>query len=121
LVPKTNSTVCRLQIRLPSGQPIKAEFGANEPLSSVTLYIKSIQLMTKIYEKFSILFHFSKNLPTHDEFSSFCVICPQLGNHIAHKDFDIAIWVVVQYCLQSSIEIFFLHLFCVVCSCVLLS
>ncbi|CAH8841265.1 unnamed protein product [Trichobilharzia szidati] len=58
-VPKTNSTVCRLQIRLPSGQPIKAEFGANEPLSSVTLYIsqnwpdstacidpESIQLMT---------------------------------------------------------------------------
>ncbi|CAH8523291.1 unnamed protein product [Heterobilharzia americana] len=38
-VPKSNSTVCRLQIRLPSGQSIKTEFSANELLSSVRLYI----------------------------------------------------------------------------------
>ncbi|KAH8862028.1 UBX domain-containing protein 1 [Schistosoma japonicum] len=37
--PKINPTICRLQIRLPSGQPIKGEFGVNEPLSAVTLYV----------------------------------------------------------------------------------
>ncbi|VDP31697.1 unnamed protein product [Schistosoma margrebowiei] len=58
-VPKTNPTICRLHIRLPSGQSIKGEFGVNEPLSAVTLYVsqnwpnsstfidpQSIQLMT---------------------------------------------------------------------------
>ncbi|VDP80936.1 unnamed protein product [Echinostoma caproni] len=33
------STSCRLQIRLPMGNPLKAEFGATEPLSAVALYI----------------------------------------------------------------------------------
>ncbi|KAF7259460.1 hypothetical protein EG68_03352 [Paragonimus skrjabini miyazakii] len=37
--PKSDSTVCRLQIRLPSGPPLKAEFGPSEPLSAVILYI----------------------------------------------------------------------------------
>ncbi|KAA3675511.1 uncharacterized protein DEA37_0001597, partial [Paragonimus westermani] len=36
---KSDSTVCRLQIRLPSGPPMKAEFGPSEPLSAVILYI----------------------------------------------------------------------------------
>ncbi|CAH8509139.1 unnamed protein product [Schistosoma intercalatum] len=58
-VPKTNPTICRLHIRLPSGQSIKGEFGVNEPLSAVMLYVsqnwpnsstfidpQSIQLMT---------------------------------------------------------------------------
>ncbi|THD18908.1 UBX domain-containing protein 1-A [Fasciola hepatica] len=37
--PDSTSTSCRLQIRLPSGNPLKAEFGALEPLSAVALYI----------------------------------------------------------------------------------
>ncbi|CAH8486797.1 unnamed protein product [Schistosoma turkestanicum] len=58
-VPETKSTICRLNIRLPSGQSIKGEFGVNEPLSAVALYVsqnwpdsstsidpQSIQLMT---------------------------------------------------------------------------
>lgn len=35
----SNSTVCRLQLRLPSGPPLRAEFGASEPLSAVILHI----------------------------------------------------------------------------------
>ncbi|CAH8494493.1 unnamed protein product [Dicrocoelium dendriticum] len=35
----SNATVCRLQLRLPTGPPLKAEFGASEPLSAVILYI----------------------------------------------------------------------------------
>lgn len=36
---KTESTICRLQIRLPSGSPLKAEFKQSEPLSTVIYYL----------------------------------------------------------------------------------
>ncbi|CAH8510665.1 unnamed protein product [Schistosoma rodhaini] len=38
-VPKTDPTICRLHIRFPSGQSIRGEFGVNEPLSAVALYV----------------------------------------------------------------------------------
>lgn len=36
---ESTSASCRLQIRLPSGDPLKAEFGASEPLSAVALFV----------------------------------------------------------------------------------
>ncbi|TGZ64419.1 hypothetical protein CRM22_006378 [Opisthorchis felineus] len=36
---KSDATICRLHIRLPTGQPLKYDFGANEPLSAVRLYV----------------------------------------------------------------------------------